>query len=104
MEVIQIFYITDEQYFYIIYAELQQRLSNECRVTLERKSTYSLNESRLYGIEIHYKGIDFPISYNEVVRDLKHKGKDIPFNDIIAEIIRDIKEGIAEQFLKELER
>lgn len=91
------FYITDEQYFYIIYAELQQRLSNECRVTLERRSTYSLNESR-------HKGIDFPISYNEVMRDLKHKGKDIPFDDIITEIIRNIKEGIAERFLKELER
>lgn len=101
---IQIFYITDEQYFYIIYAELQQRLSNECRVTLERKNTYSFNESRLYGIEIHYKGIDFPISYEEVMRDLKHKGKDIPFDDIIAEVIRNIKEGIAERFLKELER
>lgn len=104
MEVINVFEVTDEQYFYIIYAELQQRLSNECRVILERSTTYSLNESRLYGIQIRYKGIDFPISYNEVMRDLKHKGKDIPFDDIIAEIIRDIKEGIAERFLKELER
>lgn len=38
------------------------------------------------------------------MKNLKQKGKDIPFDDIIAEIIRDIKEGIAEQFLKELER
>lgn len=98
------FKVTDEQYFYIIYAELQQRLSNECEVTLEMRSTFSLNEPRLYGIKIRYKGIDFSLNYNEVVRDLKHKGKDTPFDDIMAKIIRDIKEGIAEQFLKELER
>lgn len=99
---INIFYITDEQYFYIIYTELQQRLSNECRVILERSTTYSLNESRLYGIQIRYKGIDFTISYNEVMRDLKHKDKDTPFGDIMPEIIRNIKEGIAKQFLKDL--
>lgn len=98
------FKVTDEQYFYIIYAELQQRLSGECRVNLEMRSTFSLNEPRLYGIEIRYKGIDFSLGYNVVMRDLKHKGKDIPFDDIMAKIIRDIKEGIAEQFLKELER
>ena len=98
------FKVTDEQYFYIICAELQQRLSGECRVNLEMRSTFSLNEPRLYRIEIRYKGIDFSLGYNVVMRDLKHKGKDTPFDDIMAKIIRDIKEGIAEQFLKELER
>lgn len=98
------FKVTDEQYFYIIYAELQQRLSGECRVNLEMRSTFSLNEPRLYGIEIRYKGIDFSLGYNVVMRGLKHKGKDTPFDDIITEVIRNIKEGIAEQFLKELER
>ena len=98
------FAVTDEQYFYIIYAELQQRLSGECRVNLEMQSTFSLNEPRLYGIEIRYKGIDFSLGYNEVVRDLKHKGKDTTFDGFMAKIIRNIKEGLAEQFLKELER
>lgn len=97
------FKVTDEQYFYIIYAELQQRLSGECRVNLEMRSTFSLNEPRLYGIEIRYKGIDFSLGYNEVMRDLKHKDKDTPFGDIMPEIIRNIKEGIAKKFLKDLE-
>ena len=103
MEVIQMFKITDEQYFYIIYAELQQRLSSKCKITLVSETIASIFP-RLDGINIHYKGIDFPLSYKEVMRDLKHKDKDTPFGDIMPEIIRNIKEGIAEQFLKELER
>lgn len=96
------FNVTDEQYFYIIYAELQQRLSSECKITLVRETITSIIP-RLEGICIYYKGIKVLLSYKKTMKDLKHKGKDIPFDDIITEVIRNIKEGIAEQFLKELE-
>lgn len=65
-------------------------------MTLDKKSTFSLNEPRLYGIEIHYKGIDFPISYEDVMMELK-MGEGTTIECIMVNIIQKINRRAAQR-------
>ena len=97
------FKVTEEQYFYVIYAELQQRLSSKCEVKLVGHAPFSMDKMDLDGIVVNYKGINIHLSYKEVIKELK-MGENVTFEAIMVNITQKIKEKITNQFLKELER
>ena len=96
------FKVTEEQYFYVIYTALQQRLAGKCEVKLVGHAPFSMDEIGFGGIEISYKGICFHFGYQDVIMELK-RYEDTTFKAMMVNIIQKIKREIAKQFVKDFE-